>query len=330
MSLQHQNRLNCIIFDEVHKVLTDIQYRPSFEKFWVLNTVKAPIYALSGSLPPSTMAEFIRLTGTTWQVVRTPSNRPELAYSVIHVTGDMLKRLVEDVVMYTKNYTPNDRLMVFCRTKEDVTALSSALHVPGFTSQTTETNDETLRKWRSGENTVIITTSILGCGLDYPSVRHVLHWGIAYSMIDQHQQESRAGRDGQRAEAITYVASPSRRSSHSANSYGLSELQKWSTSGDMCLRAIPSSYLDGVPITCSLLPNCELCLYCLEQTGLAPPMRVASISHLIQDPVSTPEKPKTSLSRPAVRVFIPPKTPIATVIQSGESTPASAFDWTSR
>ncbi|KAH9477263.1 ATP-dependent DNA helicase tlh1 [Psilocybe cubensis] len=328
-SLEHQKRLNCIIFDEVHKVVTDITYRPSFEKFWVLNKVKAPIYGLSGSLPPSTMAEFNQLTGTTWKVVRTTSNRPELAYRIIHVTGDMLKRLVEDIAMYIANYGPRDRLMVFCRTKEDVTALSDALRVPGFTSHTTETNDDTLRKWRSGENIVIVATSILGCGLDYPSVRHVLHWGIAHSMVDQHQQESRAGRDGQRAEAITYVASPSRRYSKSATAHGLSELEKWSSSTDMCLRAIPSSYLDGVPITCSLLPNCELCAYCLEQMNVAPPLRVASISHLISDPVSVPAKPQTTPIRPPFRVFVPPKTPITPVIQSGESTPASAVDLTS-
>ncbi|KJA23649.1 hypothetical protein HYPSUDRAFT_114620, partial [Hypholoma sublateritium FD-334 SS-4] len=167
---------------------------------------------------------------------------------------------------YRMSYGPDDRLMVFCRSHEDVEALSTALNVPGYTSQTADTNAATMRKWRSGENIVMVSTTILGCGFDYANVRHVLHWNTAYTMIDQHQQESRAGRDGRRAEAITYISAgfePSKRASE--RSFGRPELEEWAASTEQCLRTIPSSYLDGVPVTCSLLQKCEYCWYCQSQ-----------------------------------------------------------------
>ena len=38
--LEHSDRLNIIVFDEVHKVLTDSDYRDPFKSFSVLNLVK--------------------------------------------------------------------------------------------------------------------------------------------------------------------------------------------------------------------------------------------------------------------------------------------------
>ncbi len=147
--------------------------------------------------------------------------------------------------------------------------------VTGMTSHSTESNEEAMERWRSGAQRVMVSTSLLGCGLDYASVRHVIHCGIAYSMIDQHQQESRAGRDGQRAMAITYTRPTIQRTSKvPEDAYGLVELEELgSASSDQCLRVIPSSYLDGVPVTCLLLPGAELCCFCEGQVQLPPPAR---------------------------------------------------------
>lgn len=298
--------------------------------------MQAPIFGFSGSIPPSTIGEFVTLTNTTWLVVRTPSNRPELAYSVIRTPVDPVERIIADVPGYLEEYEPGDRMMIFCRSHNDVERVSTALGVPGFTSRTTDTNEATMMDWRSGKHQVIVSTSILGCGLDYPSVRHVLHCGIAHSMIDQHQQESRAGRDSLRALAITYVSASSRRPIKIAKElYGLGELHDWSASPNQCLRIIPSSYLDGVPVTCSLLPRCELCSFCAEQMQMPPPQRVVSLSRFIGDAVSMPA-PRITSSMPAatapLRVFIPPpeNPPIALAVQSAVSPPASSIPWADR
>lgn len=307
--MQHAGRLNCIVYDEIHKLMTDQGFRDAFENFWVLNTVSTVKFAFSGSMPPSTLDHFFRLTKTTWRVVRTPSNRPELAYKIVRVQTDMCKRIVDDVTSIMSSYQDDsdDRLMVFCRTQQEVKALSDALGVQGYTSKTLETNPDTMESWRAGSPKCMISTSILGCGFDYSAVRHVMHWGHAYTMIDQYQQESRAGRDGARAEAITYIADPFRPSKPKPDDlFGVADLAKWVASMNQCLRIIPSSFLDGVPITCSLLPGCELCSYCLDQTLAPPPRQSVCLTPYVQDTV-----PVKSVARPVGREMgpPPPKTP---------------------
>lgn len=313
--LEHAGRLNCIVYDEVHKLMTDQGFRDAFDNFWVLNTVKAAKFAFSGSVPPSTLALFFRLTKTAWRVVRTPSNRPELAYKIVRVKTDMCKRITADVTSIMSGYKKgsDDRLMVFCRSQKEVKGLSDALGVQGFTSQTLDTNADTMESWRAGKPKCMISTSILGCGFDYSAVRHVLHWGPAYTMIDQYQQESRAGRDGKRAEAITYIEEPFRPSKHTPdNLFGGKDLDRWAGSAEQCLRIIPSSYLDGVPITCSLLPDCELCSYCDEQTYASPPRQAVCLTPYVRDAVSLPLAPAKSVTRPLAGGMgpPPPKTPL--------------------
>ncbi|KJA29081.1 hypothetical protein HYPSUDRAFT_113902, partial [Hypholoma sublateritium FD-334 SS-4] len=95
-----------------------------------------------------------------------------------------------------------DRLMVFCRSHGNVEEMTNTLGFAGFTACNVDTNADTMHDWRSGGQQVMVSMSILGCGLDYPHVRHVIHNNIAYTMIDQHQQESRAGQDGKCTLAI--------------------------------------------------------------------------------------------------------------------------------
>jgi hypothetical protein len=274
--LEHASRLNIIIFDEIHKVLTDHSYREPFLNFWVLNLVKTAIIGLDGSLPPECLPEFFSLTHTSWRVIRTPSNRLELGYEIQRVSGDLIDKIAHDIPGLLSQYKKDDRLMVFCRTHNDVDRLSGLLKVPPFTSHTAESNTETMKKWTQGDKKVMVSTSILGCGLDYPSVRHVVHCGIAYSMIDQHQQESRAGRDGQPATAVTYV-SATQKPLGGNSAYGLRELQRWASNLQQCLRIIQSQYLDGVGVTCSLLPGCTLCAYCSDQLHAEAPPQPQSL-----------------------------------------------------
>ncbi|KDR77856.1 hypothetical protein GALMADRAFT_40606, partial [Galerina marginata CBS 339.88] len=155
-----------------------------------------------------------------------------------------------------------DRLMVFCRSHDEVEKLGALLGLQPFTSRTRDTNEETMKAWLAGKQRVMISTSILGCGLDYPSVRHVLHAGISYNLISQHQAESRGGRDGQPATAITYVPAHHRPPRNPSGKYGLTELQEWAAEEKRCLRISRSLYLDGVAVTCSLLPSCNMCAVC--------------------------------------------------------------------
>lgn len=120
--------------------------------------------------------------------------------------------------------------------------------------------------WLNGVRKVMVSTSILGCGLDYPSVRDVVHVDVAYSMLDQHQQESRGGRDGKISRATTYVPlGRIRPLVKDSADFGQKELYDWAEQDKQCLRSIPSQYLDGVYVNCAILPGCAPCAYCAQE-----------------------------------------------------------------
>ena len=47
-----------------------------------------------------------------------------------------------------------------------------------------------------GLQRIIVPSSALSMGVDFPYVRYVINWGPARSLLEHHQEAGRAGRDG--------------------------------------------------------------------------------------------------------------------------------------
>ncbi|KAF8963704.1 hypothetical protein BDZ97DRAFT_1919490 [Flammula alnicola] len=142
-----------------------------------------------------------------------------------------------------------------------------------------DTNPATMEAWLEGRSKVMVSTSILGCGLDYPNVRDVIHVDVAYTMIDQYQQESRGGRDGLPCRVITYVPEERQASPEMDldDIFGRKEVYEWSMNTDQCLRILQSLYLDGVAVSCLFLPGCTLCAYCQQQVDTEAPLEPRNV-----------------------------------------------------
>ena len=54
----------------------------------------------------------------------------------------------------------------------------------------------------SGKKRIIIATSALSMGVNFPDVRYVVHWGPACNLLDYHQQAGKAGRDGNTSDIV--------------------------------------------------------------------------------------------------------------------------------
>lgn len=295
-------RLFRIIFDEVHKLITDLDFRSSFNFFWSLNLVGIPLISFTASFPDHLVREFNILTRTSWRIIRMPSNRKELMYDVMRVDTskqDLITSAKDYVLERVRSYSPEDRAIVFCRTVAKAKDMAASLGVEPYCAQnrdeqTEDPNVEIMKCWLAGKHCVMVSTSILGCGLDYPSIRDVVHLDIAYSIMDQYQEDSRGGRDGQPCNAVTIIAQ-NRQPSLTQQRYrvGMDEVYEWATSTDQCYRIIPSRFLDGVAVTCMLLDGAELCAFCTRQELQPPP------EHPID--LLPPSHPREDVSRRRIR-----------------------------
>lgn len=97
---------------------------------------------------------------------------------------------------------PGEQGIVFCQTVEDCISVSSELQgtlgpdrvCVNHADLATEVRREQLNLFVSGKAQWAVATSVLGCGLDVPDVKLVVHAGPSFTLDDYAQQAGRGGR----------------------------------------------------------------------------------------------------------------------------------------
>jgi len=183
------------------------------------------------------------------------------------------------IVAYVKHalssYRSEDRAIAFCRTKHQAHALAklfnvSLYHAVHQDEELLEKNRETKQKWLSGENKVMVSTSLLGCGMDYPHIRDVIHRDPSFSMLDQYQEDSRGGRDGLECRATTFVVDKKKyRAPDQPYNLGTQILYDSMDNICKCRRIDYTVYLDGKAVQCVSLPSASFCDYCDSSAGIS-------------------------------------------------------------
>jgi len=54
-----------------------------------------------------------------------------------------------------------------------------------------------------GKKRVVIASTALSMGVNFPDVRYVIHWGPARNLLDYHQESGRGGRDGKQTQVLS-------------------------------------------------------------------------------------------------------------------------------
>ena len=263
---------------------------------------------LTGSLPPSLYPVLCELTVIKWNVIRTPSSRKELKYQVVKVKSDnvMDSAIVDHLHRAMSSYQPEDRAIVFCRSKENVKSLAALFEThpycaPGDDENLSKKNMEAMVKWISGDPKIMTSTNILGCGIDYSHIRDVVHRDPSFSMLDQYQEDSRGGRDGSICRATTFIVE-NKNYTISEKGYDLGAKKLLDSLSDTtnCLRMAPTLFLDGQASQCITLPGahfCENCERSVEFNNSA--LLINSSSMSIFKPVNTPPKRSLDLFDPS-------------------------------
>ncbi|KAJ3871133.1 hypothetical protein F5051DRAFT_446582 [Lentinula edodes] len=263
-------RLKRIFVDEAHKIVTDAKFRSCFRRFSYLTRASVPITFLSGSLMPKSMPKILETMGikdpALVDEIRRYSGRPNLKYVVekVEEEEEAISKILDFVQGETLKMGPDDRGIIFTRTRKDADSVAEALDIPKYLGgMSPKERMEAENRWRKRVNPQdcwIVATQAFGQGVDYPHVRRVIHLN-PMDILDYFQETARSGRDGLPALCHTFysklpppLADPNE-TDHSGRGDMISFLQTVH-----CLR-MSFACFDRVTHSCIAL-NGELCSNC--------------------------------------------------------------------
>ncbi|KAK6591435.1 DNA helicase [Botrytis cinerea] len=167
---------------------------------------------LTATLPPHAEPEFMnimRIKADDVHMFRSPTSRPNIAYSVVEYEEDefgrgdiaAVCRLVEQKL---EEYAAPAKIIIYSSSIITTQEVSRALDCHAYYRDVGDAavKDEIRKAWESADGRVVVATNAFGLGIDRPDVRVVVHVGPIYQMRNYSQESGRAGRDGKRSDAI--------------------------------------------------------------------------------------------------------------------------------
>jgi RecQ family ATP-dependent DNA helicase len=211
--LQGLHLLERFVFDECHTPLdSTAEFRPKMRQLGELVERGVQMVYLTATLPPHAEPEFMhimRIKADDVHMFRSPTSRPNIAYSVVEYEEDefgrgdiaAVCRLVEQKL---EEYAAPAKIIIYSSSIVTTQEVSSALDCHAYYRDVGDAavKDEIRKAWESADGRVVVATNAFGLGIDRPDVRVVVHIGPIYQMRNYSQESGRAGRDGKRSEAI--------------------------------------------------------------------------------------------------------------------------------
>ncbi|KAB5588481.1 ATP-dependent DNA helicase tlh1 [Ceratobasidium theobromae] len=264
----YARKLNRIVIDEAHMIVTTAGYRDVMRELGYLSTKQIPIVCLTGTLPPRHEQALCQaLGGPTFKIIREPTQRPNIAYHIAAFGSQAQAEsaLISHVKRYEIELLTGEGILVMCRSWNDVERLAQHLDALKYSRQiATEEADMNLAFWLNGTRKTIVGTTALGTGIHHGSCRAVLHFGPPYGLVDYVQESGRAGRDRKAALSIVFhwdatINPPS------------NDLNCWAAMQDLidnvdCIRWCMSREIDGEDLatTCSGGHEFQPCGRCIQ------------------------------------------------------------------
>ncbi|MFV0544782.1 MAG: ATP-dependent DNA helicase RecQ [Bacteroides sp.] len=210
-------KVSMITVDESHCISQwGYDFRPAYLKIVEIRELlpNTPVLALTATATPEVVKDIQeKLHFRKENVFRMSFERKNLAYIVRQTdnkTGELL-RILQHIPGSAIIYVRNRR-----RTKE----ITELLTHEGFTAEfyhaglDNSIKDIRQKQWQNGNSRVMVATNAFGMGIDKPDVRVVIHFDLPDSIEAYFQEAGRAGRDGEKAYAISLYAKSDKAALH--------------------------------------------------------------------------------------------------------------------
>lgn len=263
-----------VIVDEAHEIVTSYMFR-RFRYLSVLASLPQPKMYLTGTMPPNIFTAFCNHVGIPLDVavLRSPTARPEIQYSVFRVRTSLHITVVASTLASSLQSLPDwdlgrSRGIVFCRSKAESEAIGELLGCPFYNSDVSIADRHQAQSdWADGTSKWISATSGFVHGIDQPYVSVVIFAGLPYSIIDMVQASARGGRRGALCKAIILDTGSEYHKVQTqrldATDQWLSDrMQSWARDRVNCRRTGISDVFDHTVVRCDTLPHAHPCDTC--------------------------------------------------------------------
>lgn len=265
--LLDSGRLRRIFIDECHLIFKENHWRAKLARLSCLRGVDCPIVLLTATLPPRMQFELERCMAIEFcRYIRADTTRERTRYMVEECKpGKLERRAIEICHSWVEanrvEASRRSKGVVYCRSRAECETLADELGCAYYHAEANG-REERIFDWaeRGG---LIVATSALGTGVDFPGITLVLHVDIPWGMIDFAQESGRAGRAGEDVDSVIVIEKGriDRMRHKMQNPDEQAMLDFVRARG--CRRKISGSFLDGMEHDCVSdergLARCDNC-----------------------------------------------------------------------